>query len=1098
MANYFSVRDRCLIPRHLVTCAIFALGLLLCAARASAQLQPGQIQGIVTREEGGAPLPGVTVTVSGPALQADQAEITDANGHYIITQLPSGDDYVVRFYLGELVIERPFVRVAQNKTLTIHVAMPLQKSKKEVRIIRERAPNVDTASTSAGVEINQELLQSSAVRGRTYESMLQLAPGAVDPPRGLGGDVGVSLSGSTGAENNFIIDGLSTSDPNTGVLATQLHQAFIKELYVITGGYQAEYGRATGGIISLVTKSGSNEMHGSVFASVQPFQLAPEMVARLGETLGLRTRPNALAYDYGFELGGPLLKDRLWFYVGFAPTTSTTYHERAVLRRTLLADGQPQRLPCARRDYLSIDNCELGAGDLASATQELSAYTRQLAETSHLYSGIAKLQINLHPDHSLTFSYLASPRQLDGNSALTPFVYADLFDLGYARVDQIHDTTARYVGKLLGRRLQLEALYGYHHQGQYIYPKVKDRSQYTYYADSADPYSLSDFEDIPDCRRQPGGAASFNPCPLTKYSRGGYGQYRETLLQRHQLLLAGTLFLSAEGRKNPLRGSHAIKLGFDFEALSNDNTRRISGPNTDPSSPYPGPAQYATSPDGQRLIYYGQFSTRLPDGTRLRLNEFGAHSAVRNFALYLRDSWNVGHLPGLVVNAGLRWEAQELFGSLGQKGLGIYDNIATRVGAVYDVTRRGRSKLYVNYGRFYQSLPASFADRSFSNQGTHVSAWASDCPREALQPGGRALPVAGAAPGAPCSLGAGGFDIAGTSAEVVPRLKGQYLEEVSLGAQFDVGLDIVLGAGYIYRGLGDIIEDMSFDNGSYFIIGNPGNPVDSAEIAQLEQRIAALRGDSSPAGAAALAQAQRQLAAYKGVSSMYPRAERTYHALVLTAQKRFSRRFSLLASYTYSRTLGNFPGAFDSHVDELFPSVSTQFDLPELLINRYGPLPSDRPHNFKLLGSYTQPLGRLGALTVGLTFTVYSGRPIDVLGGHLYYGPSFVYILPRGSGGRTPTVSQFDLHIGYEYKFDPKVALSVFADVINLFNQRQVTNVDDDYTYDVVDPIVNGTPLDLRQLRTASGQPPVKNTNYGQPTNYQAPLYMRFGARLAF
>jgi hypothetical protein len=95
-------------------------------------------------------------------------------------------------------------------------------------------------------------------------------------------------------------------------------------------------------------------------------------------------------------------------------------------------------------------------------------------------------------------------------------------------------------------------------------------------------------------------------------------------------------------------------------------------------------------------------------------------------------------------------------------------------------------------------------------------------------------------------------------------------------------------------------------------------------------------------------------------------------------------------------------------------------------------------------------------------------------------------------------VSQFDLHIGFEQPLSRRVNLSVFADIINLFNQQQVTNVDDDYTYSIVSPIKDGRPEDLLHLRAAGGGLPVVNSNYGQPTAYQAPLYMRFGARLSF
>ncbi|HNO69969.1 MAG TPA: TonB-dependent receptor, partial [Pseudomonadota bacterium] len=229
------------------------------------------------------------------------------------------------------------------------------------------------------------------------------------------------------------------------------------------------------------------------------------------------------------------------------------------------------------------------------------------------------------------------------------------------------------------------------------------------------------------------------------------------------------------------------------------------------------------------------------------------------------------------------------------------------------------------------------------------------------------------------------------------------------------------------------------------------------------------------------------------------KARRNYDALVLTLNKRLSNRFSIISSYTYSRTIGNYPGTFSSSNGQLDPNISSQFDLIDLLANRNGPLPTDRPHNFKATAFYDQPLfGDKGKLTIGLTFTATSGRPIEVLGRHPYYGRREVYILPRGSGGRTPMVTQFDLHVGYDHKLTQTVGMNLFIDVVNLFNQQEVTNVDDEFTATTVSPIVNGQLTDLKHLKANNGTLPTFNSNYGQPTSYQLPLYMRFGWRLTF
>src|SRR5207253_2638486 len=103
----------------------------------------------------------------------------------------------------------------------------------------------------------------------------------------------------------------------------------------------------------------------------------------------------------------------------------------------------------------------------------------------------------------------------------------------------------------------------------------------------------------------------------------------------------------------------------------------------------------------------------------------------------------------------------------------------------------------------------------------------------------------------------------------------------------------------------------------------------------------------------------------------------------------------------YSRTQGNYPGLYQASTGQLDPNVSTQYDLRELLVNRNGPLPEDRPHNLKLAGAYYIPTGASGGFTLGLTFFAISGTPIDVLGTHPTAGPNETYVLPRGAGGRT-------------------------------------------------------------------------------------------------
>jgi hypothetical protein len=1093
---------------------VAALGLLARSSQVHGQAQLASISGIVTAEETGKPLSSVTVVINGPALQEFQSEVTDANGRYIITQLPPGDDYQVAFYFGaddKPKVVRPGIRLSLGKNVTVSVPVKLTSGKREVKVIRESAPNVDTASASTGVELNQELLRNTPVRGRTFESVIALAPGASDvAPRVFsatgggpqaGGEVGVSVGGSTGAENNYIVDGINTTDPNLGLVGMELSQYFIKEINIITGGSQAEYGRATGGVVTIATKSGGNEFHGSVFGSIQPYQLTPQTVARLGEAIGTRTKTQAL-FDVGFDLGGYIVKDRIWFYVGFAPTITMDQVQRRF--RSL---SQDPATGMARLDpdyqcpsYLRTSQYCLGPSRFALLTNEIDGSGSDIPRTKRLYNAIAKVQFNINPDHNITLGLIASPTQYD-DTANTGYYNTD--SQRYTRLDQVYDASARYLGKFINRKLQLDVQYGFHYQGLEEKPQqngsINDQT-IVWNADPASPFSLSDFESATGCAR----VGAFNPCPLTKYT-DGFGLYRQQTLQRHMLLASATAYAHFTDKWNPLRGIHAVKLGFDFEQIFTDSARAYSGSDLDPADPTQGHRVYQVLPGlgSQITREFGQrglsncANPQPGDPDFCFLNRFRGFTQTRNFAVYLRDSWQVDWAPGLVVNLGVRWEGQEIFGmdlksdplnpQLGDKVISIYDNWAPRVGLAYDFTqltdRPGRGKIFFNYGRFYQSVPTDINDRQFTGEGIYSSGFAG-CPvsPSGVSPRDRSCNY-------PAGIGSGG-----QYGAVTPSLKGQYINEIILGLNYDVGLDVVLGISYIHRNLGNVIEDVSPDLSNY-LVANPGLVPDP----NLEKDLMAAVDNAT--NDADRAKAQGKLDSYKlqqQIGAIFPKAVRNYNALQLTMQKRFSNRFSLIASYTYSRTIGNYPGTFSPSNGQLDPNISTQFDIIDLLANRNGPLPGDRPHNFKATGFYEQPIGDKAKLNFGLTFTATSGRPIEVLGTHLYYGPNEVYILPRGSGGRTPTVTQLDLHIGYEQKLGQRVSLSLFGDVINLVNQRTPTNVDDVYTYDVVQAIRNGQPEDLKHLRTQNGALPAFNSNYGQPTAYQMPLTFRLGGRLSF
>jgi hypothetical protein len=490
-------------------------------------------------------------------------------------------------------------------------------------------------------------------------------------------------------------------------------------------------------------------------------------------------------------------------------------------------------------------------------------------------------------------------------------------------------------------------------------------------------------------------------------------------------------------------------------------------------------------------------------------NGFDATTATLNESVYLRDSWLMSFAPGLTLNAGVRWEGQQAQDVTGQTRIGIYDNWAPRIGFAYDVLAKGRAKLYANYGRYYESLPLGINDRQFSREGFAIQDLAPTKDDGTPNPDACKGDANGRVDLNTCKYPdptMGNSTILGGKYGIVsPLLQGQYSNEIVAGVEVAAPYDIVVGASYIHRDLGRVIEDISADGGTTYVIANPGAAPDPGTVKNLQNQIAGL--DQQIAGTNDLTRltqlrkqrddTNQQLSLYNAAAG-FEKPKRDYNAFTLTAHKRFSHNFILLASYTYSRTVGNYPGLFQASNGQLDPNISTQYDLPELLINRNGPLPNDRPHNFKVTGAYTLPIKSWGNVTVGLNFFAQSGTPIEVLGRHPTYGSNETFILPRGSGGRTPTLSQFDLRLAYAHNLPKGFRAEVSVDVFNIFNQQTPVAVDQSYTSDRVLPIEGGTYDDLKTLKTTSGTPPKLNPNYGQPTAYQAPLSVRLGARITF
>lgn len=333
---------------------------LLAALPALAQTT-GSVSGRVTASM--SLLPGVTVEGKGPALQGSRAAITNGQGIYHLSLLPPGT-YTITFSLSGFAPKASTVVVVLGKESTLDA--DLSPSMSQTITVGEAAPLVNETSTTLGANLSAAVIETLPT-GRNYSSVVQVTPGVssdgTDPSNKQ--TTLVSVYGSSGAENAFYIDGVNTTGSEYGFQGKELNFEFIQALEVKTGGYEAEYGRATGGIINVITKSGSNQLAGDVFGYYDSDSLQTSSSKVVGSTPGGFKRK-----DYGADVGGAFIKDKLWFFAALDQVRNT--------QDNVLSDGPL-------------------AGSSASSL-------------SHRNLGSAKLTLSLNPQHTFTATWLQDPR----------------------------------------------------------------------------------------------------------------------------------------------------------------------------------------------------------------------------------------------------------------------------------------------------------------------------------------------------------------------------------------------------------------------------------------------------------------------------------------------------------------------------------------------------------------------------------------------------------------------------------------------------------------------------------------------------------------
>jgi hypothetical protein len=379
----------------------FGFTLLMVATSMFAQITTGTISGTVKANDGSM-LPGVTVTATSPVLQGPRVVYTGSNGDYIIRGLTPGK-YAVKFEMSGLAGADQSVNVELGQTAQVDVQLSPTTRTETITVVAS-APSALT-TTQLGTNYKQETI-SSLPMPRTLSGIAALTPGVTTNTFNVGQ---VRINGAFAYDNVFLVDGTDVNDNLFGTANNLYIEDSIAETQVMTGGVSAEYGRFTGGVINAITKSGGNEFAGTLrtdfskgkWNSFTPFErtVHENAVKNAPTTPGIRS--DTLNKIYQGTLGGPILRDRLWFFVAgrdVKTAGSTTLQETGLTLATGTENPRYEGKVTAslfanhtlQASYLTNETTQIGNQGLAGIIDLRSTVTRTLPNERYaaFYNGV--------------------------------------------------------------------------------------------------------------------------------------------------------------------------------------------------------------------------------------------------------------------------------------------------------------------------------------------------------------------------------------------------------------------------------------------------------------------------------------------------------------------------------------------------------------------------------------------------------------------------------------------------------------------------------------------------------------------------------------